>query len=153
MEYQAIIKTPFSLSVLDVDGAGDYIIGNDVVGELATMRAEWPESPCPDGGTMMPGTRVHNSQKLNHVVLSIASEDPLMLLEGMISGYGLEWTVEVLEYLRPEDKGEFPADKNPDPALIDWMADVFDVNDNPVRPTLPVALNRWSGCVQMVVPE
>ncbi len=161
MYYQAIVKTPSNLAVLDVDGAGDYIIGNAIVGELAAMWAEWPEHPCPDGGTIMPGTRVVAGEKLNHVILNINSEDPLTLLEGVLTGYGLTWEVVALEYLYHTDKYttdengdtvEIPADLAPTNALEPWLVDVVDIDGNPQRPTLPVGLNQWQGCVQMEVP-
>lgn len=166
MYYQAIIKTPSSLDVLDVDGAGDYTIGNAIVGELATMRAEWPEHPCPDGGTMMPGTRVVAGKKLNHVILNISSNDPLLLLQGIIraatdaNGDPLDWEVVALDYLYAwdvlamDDNGEvitLPADLAPTSALESFLEDEVDVDGNIVRPTLPKALHTF-GSVGLEVP-
>ena len=166
MYYQAIVKTPSNLAVLDVDGAGDYIIGNAIVGELAAMWAEWPEHPCSDGGTIMPGTRVVVGEKLNHVILNIDSEDPLTLLEGVIAGHGLDWEVLALEYFYISDKYttdletgetvELPADRMDGPAIEPFLQDVVvdGTPEAPImgRPTLPAPLHAIDGNVQMVVP-
>lgn len=166
MFYQAIVKTPSDLSILDIDGDGDYIIGNGIVGELAAMRTEWPEHPCPDGGTMMPGTRVVAGEKLNHVLLDISSNDPLMLLQGIIraatdaNGDPLDWEVVAMDYLyiwdvlAIDDNGEvitLPADLAPTNALEPFLADEVDADGNTVRPTLPKALHTF-GSVGLEVP-
>lgn len=93
MMFQIVIEVDSDLDVLAVDGSENYIVGNDIVGELATMKTEWAEMPCPDGGQMMPGTRVHGNRKAVHAIVDVPGGDPLTLVEGVIEGYGLNWTV------------------------------------------------------------
>jgi hypothetical protein len=167
MIYQAIIETDSDLSVLTVDGSGDYVIGNDIVGELAALELEWPEIPCPDGGTMMPGTRVHGNRKYNHVILKIPDEyeDPYSLLEGLLVVYGLDWEVKAMS-----TRDKYPwIDENDDPILdefdvpivdvltevaLDNSSETFlaDIEDPPGRPTLPAVVHRWGGWPELIVP-
>lgn len=164
MIYQVIIEVPSNLAVLDVDGAGDFIIGNDVVGELAAMQAQWVNRACPDGGHMMPGTRIYNNRKVIHALITVPYADPLTLLEGVLDGYGLDWVIWTMESLREQ----LVVDENDEPVLVDdgegnmikqyeiqvekeltsdfakFLADVMDpITELPVRPTLPKQLHQY----------
>lgn len=168
MLYQTIIETDSDLDVLDVDGDGDYTIGNDVVGELATMQTEWANSICPDGGHIMPGTRVYKNRKVIHAILDINAEDPLTLLESLLAFYDLDWEVWILQslgkhlvvnikdepILDEEDNKQYEAtiEKDIDETFIKFLNDVY-TGDPPVtsRPTLPVKLHSYSGWESMTV--
>lgn len=163
MNYQVLIETDSALEVLDVDGSGNYIIGNELVGELAVLEPWWPQNVCPDGGMMMHGTRVFKHRKINHTHLSIESNDPLTLLESLIASYDLDWVVHGMYSTQ-----EHPlTDANGDPLLdtdgIQLVGSViekaFDVSfldyladENGQRPTAPKPLHQFAGLVQMVVP-
>ena len=168
MIYQAIIEGDSDLDVLAVDGDGNYVIGNDVVGELAFLESEWSNVSCPDGGKMMPGTRVNNSKKVVHVLMHTDTQDPLGLLTLLFASYDLDWNILLLAtlYALPDldeegnpipipdtDPVEYEPDSivylmDTDAGLLDYMADVVtDATDpeNPVmgRPTPPIQLHRY----------
>ena len=166
MYLQILAITPSNVDIQAKDANGDYIEGNGTLSKLAVMRTEWPEHPCPDGGTMMPGTRVVAGEKLNHVLLDISSEDPLMLLQGTIraatdaNGDPLDWEVVAMDYLyiwdvlAMDDNGEvitLPADLAPTNALEPFLVDEVDIDGNTARPTLPKALHTF-GSVGLEVP-
>jgi len=160
MSYQLIIEVDSDLDLLGVH-AEEYAT---VLEELGAMQVEFPNHSCPDGGTMMPGTRVQKGRKAIFATAELSSEDPATLLEGMIEAYGLDWELWTLQSLGLQ----LVVDVNGDPILdenderqyailiekpLDSGFQIFlnDVGDPPVRPSLPRKLHQRAGWAQMVV--
>ena len=83
MKINLILTGPESLIVDDIDGNGDYIIGNDVVSHIDALGAIWPSD-------IVPGTHAVGGKKLAHTVIDTDSDDPLTLVSVLIKIYGLD---------------------------------------------------------------
>lgn len=163
MEYQILLEVDSGLDITDTDVDGNYVIGNEVVSAISNLTPWWPRMlEDISGGDIMPGTRVHNNRKVIHASVLIDAEDPLVLIEGLISLYGLNWSllamVSLDTFFVPPTGGasegtlEPVVERQVPPSMIDFLSDVYDDKNNAARPTAPVPLSTFSGRYQLIVP-
>ena len=137
MKYQILLEVDADLDILAVDANGNYVIGNDIVEEIANLSPYWPEEKCSFGGDLMPGTKVVDGRKIIHALITIESEDPLAELELLIVAYGLNWEVKsmypVNDISIDEEDG---IEKEVDSSLLEFL-----VEDLP----LPRKLHQFAG--------
>ena len=133
-----LVDVPSSLDVMATDPEGTYVLGQELVYELSQRLTEWPDHPCPDGGSMLHNGRVVGGRKLIHAVLRPTTDDPVAELETLFALYGLDW-----ELLHAQ---EFDAE--PDVVIlrqlseadaIAWLADVptLDADGNVIGSDRP----------------
>jgi hypothetical protein len=139
---------------------------------LSELSAEWPNTKVSGvGGTIASGTQVVGSDKVIFVMIRTSLLDPYPALRGMLLAQGLDWEIMAMGPLRKRDLYEPEFDENDEPtgeiveaawdlpptnALEPFLQDVQvgGTPEAPVmgRPTLPVELPAFAGCIHMVVP-
>lgn len=148
-----ILSVPDSLDVLQQDGNGDFLVGNDVIAQINAVSGEWP-----DGG-IMPGTQPANSKKLIHALVDIDAANPLVALEVLVLAYELDWVIEAMQEVMPtqevqEVDGEnvlvnVPVVYKAVPqSLLDYIPDIvtYDEEGNETsreRPTIVPQLHQY----------
>jgi hypothetical protein len=114
---------------------------------------------------IMPGTRIFEDKKaINSVVYA-----DLATIEAMIIGFGLSWSVLAMQTALkvPQFDAEGEPIINPETGLqvytvdvyrqlpasfIDYCADIYDAEGNPIRPTTISPLAKFSGHEDWVLP-
>jgi len=84
MKYVLVAEVPEDLNITDVDGEGNFVIGDDVIQTLTDIGAVWPSSPAINSITV--GVR-----KIIYLVVIMPSTDPILALETVIEMYALDW--------------------------------------------------------------
>lgn len=110
----------------------------DKNGVLDALNAAFP----PDSGEtprsgIMPGTRQHNGKWAVHSQYDVTQEE----LQGALNALNAWDMIAAQDYHFERDEGGniIGGTLLPVPlTFIDWIADKYDENDNPVRPTHPV---------------
>lgn len=165
MYIQAFLKMPSDTDILARGQDGNLLLDAGVVAELSALFPKWANTSCPDGGSMMPGTRVVTGMKVVQAFIEMAEEDPKAMIEGMllinedaIPDWELLGMYSVRTHSVLDENDEQVVDENGDPvpneiivykemdpAFDEFLADVYS-GDPPVpsRPVRPVQLASCS---------